>query len=106
MSNFTMTCSSHFPKLNDKNYVKWAMCMEVELVQHKLWDGIIKITLNVQDPVVWQGEYEKQKKWSVQKMNKVRAEIIMQVKDGQFSCMQSCDTMEIWVTLEVQCSWR
>ncbi|OJT02293.1 hypothetical protein TRAPUB_7185, partial [Trametes pubescens] len=90
-----------FPKLNDKNYVEWAMRMEAELVRHKLWDGIVEITLDVQDPAAWQEEYEKRKKKrSVQKMSEARAEIIMQVEDGQLSHMRSRDPMEIWATLE------
>ncbi|RDX39352.1 hypothetical protein OH76DRAFT_1367607, partial [Lentinus brumalis] len=73
-----------FPKLNDVNYVEWAMRMEADLVRRKLWDGIVEITLDgdVQDPSQWQEEYEKKKmKRSVQRMNEARAEMIMQVDD-------------------------
>ncbi len=101
MSDSPTSRSGRFPKLNDKNYVEWAMRMEAELVRHKLWDGIVEITLDVQDPAAWQEEYEKRKKKrSVQKMSEARAEIIMQVEDGQLSHMRSRDPMEIWATLE------
>ncbi|KAI0365304.1 hypothetical protein BV20DRAFT_910587, partial [Pilatotrama ljubarskyi] len=72
----------HFPKLNNTNYVEWAMRMEADLIRRKLWDGIVEITLDseVQDLVQWHEEYaKKKKKRSVQKMNEVRAEMIMQV---------------------------
>ncbi len=91
-----------FPKLNDVNYVEWAMHMEADLVRRKLWDGIVEITLDgdVQDPSQWQEEYEKKKmKRSVQRMNEARAEMIMQVDDGQLSHMRSRDPMEIWEML-------
>ncbi|TFK80620.1 hypothetical protein K466DRAFT_472140, partial [Polyporus arcularius HHB13444] len=45
-------------------------------------------------------EYEKKKKKrSTQRMNEARAEMIMQVDDGQLSHMRSRDPMEIWETL-------
>lgn len=76
--------------------------MEADLIRRKLWDGIIEISIDesIQDPVMWQEEYEKKKKKrSTQKMNEARAEMIMAVDSGQLSHMRSRDPMEIWEML-------
>ncbi|KAG5640852.1 hypothetical protein DXG03_006825 [Asterophora parasitica] len=103
-----------FPNLNNTNYAKWAICMEVVLVHRGLWsmvwvpvsrfelDGMEKAASMIAAEV----EVLK-KKQDVSKMDEARAELILHVDDGQLSHMHSCDLLKIWETLEhLHCAAR
>jgi len=71
--------SSHFPRLNDTNYVKWAMRMEAELIRRNLW-AMVKVVVDEdgKDADIIQAEWmAKKNKQSMQKMAEARSELIL-----------------------------
>jgi len=92
---------SCFPKLNDGNYIEWAMRMEAKLICRNFW-MMVKVIVNEdgKDVTTIQSEWSvKKSKRSAQKMAEVRSEMILHVEDRQLSHMHAWDPMEIWEML-------
>ena len=92
-----------FHRLNDTNYVEWALRMEAVLVQSGLWSMIdLGIDPMGKDASVIAGEEAATKKnRTADKMNEARAAIVLRVEDGQLAhCLHSKDPKEIWEELE------
>ncbi|THH04488.1 hypothetical protein EW146_g10164 [Bondarzewia mesenterica] len=95
------SASPRFPKLNDGNYLEWAMMMEAELVRKGLW-AVMDILVDTEgkDEASWKAELQmKMVKRTAQKMAEAHAEMILRVEEGQLSHMRSRDPMKIWGSL-------
>ena len=91
-----------FEKLNDSNYVEWAIRMEAELVRAGLW-SMVEVQLDKidgKDAATIAAELAAKKgKRSPEKMAQAQAEIILRVEGSQLAHMRNKDSMVIWETL-------
>jgi hypothetical protein len=74
-------------RLNNSNYLEWAIRMEAILVWEGLW-SLVKPTAEEKDKRIQD------------KMACARAEMILRVEDNQLVHMISPDPMEIWLILQ------
>jgi hypothetical protein len=92
-----------FAKLNNSNYIKWAIQIEAELVGIGLW-SMVEVELDNmvgKDAATIAAELAvKKSKWIPQKMAQAQAEIVLHVEDGQLEHMHDWDPMVIWETLQ------
>ena len=92
---------THFPPLNDDNYMEWSIPMEAKLICKGLWDNVQcevsvegKTAVEVEEIVTkWHG------KCTQKKMAETCAEIILRVEDSQLAHVHGCDPEILWGNL-------
>ena len=90
---------THFPLLNDGNYMEWSIHMEAKLIHKGLWDNIQcevsvegKSTQEVEEIVMkWHGKCKK--------MVETCAKIILRVEDSQLAHIHGHDLEILWGNL-------
>jgi gag-polypeptide of LTR copia-type len=91
-----------FPLLNDSNFSEWAMCIEVELIERGLWDGVIVVEVDEARKMSAEVTAEKAKgiaKRNTKKMGEARAKMISRVETSQLVHMRERDPMVIWANI-------
>jgi hypothetical protein len=98
---------THFPPLNDGNYMEWSICMEAELVHKGLWDNV-QCKVSVEGKSIQEAE-EIVMKWhgkhTQKKMAETCAQIILRDEDSQLAHIQGRDPEILWGNLlQVHCA--
>src|ERR1700683_2168147 len=89
---------THFPPLNDNNYMEWSICMEAELICKGLWDNV-QCEVGVEGKTAVEAEEIAMKghgKPTQKKMAETCAEIILRVEDSQLAHVCGHDLEILW----------